>query len=204
MKARRRRAYGARGKNKGLLFVISGPSGSGKTTLTQALVRDRRLSPRLAKSISATTRPRRTGERQGRDYFFVSRVQFLRQRREKKILEWTKYLSYYYGTPREFVERKLAEGRSVVFCLDARGVRQLKKFYPRDIRTIFVVPPSLAELEKRIVRRHPTVAPEEIKNRLGLARRELSLAGKYDHRVVNIKFAQALRELKRIVRQELG
>jgi guanylate kinase len=112
-------------------------------------------------------------------------------------------LGYYYGTPGEFVERKLALGKSVVTCLDSRGVAQLKRLYPEDIRTIFVVPPSLAELERRIVRRSPKVAPGEIKNRLRLARRELSLADRHDYRIVNTKFAQAFAELKKIVKEEL-
>jgi guanylate kinase len=184
--------------------VISGPSGSGKTTLAEALAKDKRLSSRLTKSISATTRPKRTGERQGRDYFFLSRRDFLKRRRKKKILEWTRYLGYYYGTPREFVEKKLAQGVSVVSCLDSRGVAQLKRLYPKDIRTIFVVPPSLAELEKRIIRRSPKLAQKEIKNRLRLARQELFLADRYDYRIINTKFAQALKEVKSIVRKELG
>ena len=193
-----------RHKKRGLIFVISGPSGSGKTTLAAALVKDKGLAPRLAKSISVTTRPRRAGERQGLDYFFLRRQDFLRQRREKKILEWTRYLGYYYGTPREFVEGKLALGESVVFCLDSRGVAQLSRLYPEDTCTIFVIPPSLAELEQRIKRRSPQVARREVKNRLRLARRELSLADSYDYRIVNTKFSRALEDLKRIVREKLG
>lgn len=199
-----KRACRAHGAKRGLVFVISGPSGSGKTTLAAALVRDRRLAPKLTKSISVTTRPKRTGERQGRDYFFVSRGDFLRRRREKKILEWTRYLGYYYGTPEEFVERNLAQGVSVVSCLDARGVTQLKRVYPGCVRTIFVAPPSVAELERRIIGRSPQVASQEIRGRLGMARRELFLAARYDYKIVNKKFTQALKELKAIVRQELS
>ena len=191
-------------KNKGLIFVISGPSGSGKTTLAEALVKDKQLAPRLVQSISVTTRPKRPGERQGEDYFFLSRQDFLRQRRGKKILEWTRYLGYYYGTPGEFVENQLAQGKSVVFCLDSRGVSQLRKIYPEDIRTIFVIPPSLVELEQRIKRRSSQVTPGEIKRRLRLARHELSLADKYDYRIANTQFAQALSDLKKIFREELG
>ena len=190
-------------KSRGLVFVISGPSGSGKTTLAAALVQDKQLAPRLAKSISVTTRPKRTGEREDEDYFFLSREEFLQQRRAKKILEWTRYLGYYYGTPREFVEKKLAQGKSMVLSLDSRGVSQLRKLYPGDIRTIFVVPPSLAELEQRITRRSAKVAPGEIKKRLRLARRELSLADRYEYRIVNTKFTQALKDLKKIVAKEL-
>jgi guanylate kinase len=198
---RARRAHGAK---RGKVFVISGPSGSGKTTLAEALVKDKRLAPKLARSISVTTRPKRTGERQGRDYFFLSRNDFFKRRREKKILEWTRYLGYYYGTPADFVEDKLAQGISVVSCLDSRGVTQLKRAYPRGIRTVFVMPPSVAELEKRIIGRTPQVAPKEIKNRLRMARRELFLASQYDYKIVNKKFTQALKELKAIVRRELG
>ncbi len=191
------------GKNKGLIFVISGPSGSGKTTLAEALLKDKQLAPRLVQSVSLTTRPKRPGERQGEDYFFLGKQDFLRLRREKKILEWTRYLGYYYGTPGEFVENQLARGKSMVFCLDSRGVSQLRKIYPEDIRTIFVIPPSLVELEHRITRRSSQVTREEIKKRLRLARHELSLADKYDYRVANTQFAQALSDLKKIFREEL-
>jgi guanylate kinase len=201
---RKQKAERRQGEARGLIFVISGPSGSGKTTLAQALVKDKRLAPRLAKSISVTTRPRRAGERQGRDYFFLGRKEFLKKRRVKKILEWTRYLGYYYGTPREFVERKLALGKSMVFCLDSRGVAQLKKIYPEQLRTIFVIPPSLAELEQRIIRRSPKIARDEIKKRLRLAQRELSLAGRYDFRIINTRFSQALKDLKKIVIEELS
>jgi guanylate kinase len=201
---RKQKAERRQGEARGLIFVISGPSGSGKTTLAQALVKDKRLAPRLAKSISVTTRPRRAGERQGRFYFFLGRKEFLKKRRVKKILEWTRYLGYYYGTPREFVERKLALGKSMVFCLDSRGVAQLKKIYPEQLRTIFVIPPSLAELEQRIIRRSPKIARDEIKKRLRLAQRELSLAGRYDFRIINIRFSQALDALRKIVIEELG
>lgn len=200
----RRTAYGVRSKKRGLIFVISGPSGSGKTTLAAALVNDKGLAPRLAKSISATTRPKRTGEREGRDYFFLDRKEFLRRLSRKKILEWTKYLGYYYGTPAEFVENKLARGKSVVFCLDFKGVCQLKKLYPTDVRTIFVIPPSLTELKQRIVKRSPGVGRKEIEGRLRLAGGELSLAESYDYRVINTKFSQALKDLKKIIKIELG
>lgn len=190
-------------KIKGLVFVISGPSGSGKTTLAAALVKDKWLRARLVKSVSVTTRPRRMNERQKRDYFFLSRKEFFRLRQAKKILEWTKYLGYYYGTPADFVEKKLAQGKSVVLCLDFQGVLQLKEFYPKHIRTIFVIPPSPAELEQRIKKRSPKVARQEIKKRLQLARPELSLADKYDYRIVNAKFTQALVHLKKIVKKEL-
>ena len=188
----------------GSWLTFTGPSGSGKTTLAEALVKDKQLAPRLAKSISVTTRPKRTGERQGEDYFFLSRQEFLKERQAKKILEWTRYLGYYYGTPRQFVEKKLAQGESLVFCLDSRGVAQLKKVYPLDVRTIFVVCPSLAELEQRIERRSPQIARAEIKRRLRLAKQELSLARGYDFRIINTKFSQALKDLKKIVREELG
>ena len=200
---RRQKAERRQGKERGLIFIISGPSGSGKTTLAQALVKDKKLTSRLTKSISATTRPKRAGEREGRDYFFLSRSEFLKKRRLKKILEWTRYLGYYYGTPREFVERKLDRGASVVFCLDYRGVAQLKKIYPEEVRTIFVIPPSLAELEQRILKRSPQIGGDEINRRLRLAKGELSLAARYDFRITNTRFPQALKDLKKVVINEL-
>ncbi len=190
-------------KKKGLLFLISGPSGSGKTTLATALIKDKRFASKLARSVSATTRKKRYGEKDGRDYFFVSRQDFLRRRNSKKILEWTQYLGYYYGTPKEFVEGKLASGKSLVMCLDYRGLLQLKKFYARQLRTIFIIPPSIGELRRRIISRCPNIALKEIRRRLNVAKKELKFAGKYDYRLVNKQVKRALSDLKKIVQKEL-
>ncbi|HLD82400.1 MAG TPA: guanylate kinase [Candidatus Omnitrophota bacterium] len=189
---------------KGLIFVISGPSGSGKTTLLKKLLNDKALSPRLVKSISLTTRPKRSVEKEGRDYFFISRKEFQQKKRAKKLLEWTRYLGYDYATPKDFVEGNLAKGRSAALCLDLKGGARIKKLYPKNSVTIFIKPPSIAQLQERIEARCKETRRLEIKKRLGLARRELLFAGKYDYSLVNRNLGAALEELKEIVLIETG
>lgn len=185
------------------LFVISGPSGSGKTTLAHALLADRQLKRRIARSISFTTRFRRTGEKNGRDYFFITPQRFLAMRREKKILEWTRYLGYYYGTARDFVDRQLAKGRSLVLCLDLKGGAAIKKAFPDQAVTVFVKPPSIEALRQRIVGRCSRMSALELRRRLAVARVEMKAAKTYDHCVVNEDLAKAAADLKNIVLSEL-
>jgi guanylate kinase len=115
-------------KNKpGKIFVISGPSGSGKTTLLTSLIKDKKVSKLLVKSCSLTTRPKRSGEKEGKDYFFVTTPKFQSLLKAKKILEWTRYLGYYYGTPRGPLESQIQSGKCLGLCLDLKGARILKK-----------------------------------------------------------------------------
>jgi guanylate kinase len=188
-----------RQNNSGKIFVISGPSGSGKTTLLTNLIRDKKIGKLLVKSCSITTRPKRSGEREGREYFFVARQEFGRRLKEKKILEWTKYLGYYYGTLKEPLEKQLKKGKHVGLCLDLKGARIIKKIYPKKAVTIFILPPSLSELKERIQNRSRQTNPREVAQRLLLARRELQAAGKFDYCILNQNFPAALKELKSIV-----
>lgn len=187
-----------------MVFVVSGPSGSGKTTLLQGLLKDKKLSRKLAKSISLTTRPKRSNERQGRDYFFVSEKRFKQKLRAKKILEWTKYLGYYYATPKAFVDKKIAQGKHLILCLDFKGAQAVKKLYPKHAATIFVAPPSLGTLQKRIGQRCHKTRQEEIRQRLRLAKEEVRVASRYDYRIVNNKLEQAVKGLKKIILSETG
>ncbi len=187
---------------QGLVVVISGPSGVGKTTLARKLLDDPVIGRRLVKSISFTTRPRRTGERTGRDYFFITEADFKEKLKAKKILEWTKYLGYYYATSKEFVDKHLKRGRSLVLCLDFKGARKIKRFYPRQSITIFVAPPSIDELRKRITARCLKTSREEIERRLQAAAEELQNASAYDYRVLNNDIATAVRRLITIIGNE--
>jgi guanylate kinase len=190
-------------KNKpGKIFIISGPSGSGKTTLLTRLIQDKKIAKLLAKSRSLTTRPKRFGERQGKDYFFVSRDEFKRLLKAKKILEWTRYLGYYYGTPKEPVEKLLKQGRNLGLCLDLKGARILKKIYPHNTVTIFVMPPSLASLKARIEGRCRETNKQEIAQRLRLAKREMLAASRFDYGILNQNLKVALKELKKIFLKE--
>jgi len=186
----------------GKIFIISGPSGSGKTTLLTKLIQNKKIGKLLAKSRSVTTRSRRFGERQGKDYFFVTEDKFKRLLKAKKILEWTRYLGYYYGTPRELVENRLKTGKHIGFCLDLKGARVLKKIYPHNTVTIFVLPPSLNVLKARIEGRCRETNKKEITQRLLLAQREILAASQFDYRILNRNLRAAFKELKKIFLKE--
>ena len=189
---------------KGAVFVISGPSGSGKTTLLKKLLQSKTLKAKLVKSVSLTTRPRRTGEREGRDYFFVTPEQFRKARKDKKILEWTRYLGYYYATPKGYVDLQLSRGRSMALCLDLRGALRLKRIYQERTVTIFVLPPSVKALQRRIEKRCQKTKKDEICRRVRFSREELSACSRYDYCVLNSDLRQAVKELRRIVAGEIA
>ncbi|MFA5410725.1 MAG: guanylate kinase [Candidatus Omnitrophota bacterium] len=191
-------------KVKGLIFVISGPSGSGKTTLASNIVKDKTLRKKLRKPVSFTTRFRRSKEKNGRDYFFISEKEFQKQRRGKKILEWTKYLGYYYATPRDFIERELKKGRHIILCLDLKGALKVKRLYSGNTITFFIMPPSLRELHKRIKKRCKRTKHEEVRRRLGLARREIQAARRYDYCLVNKNLREVTGRLKRIILNKIS
>jgi guanylate kinase len=186
-------------KSKGFIFIISGPSGSGKTTILNGLLKDKSLKKRLVKSISFTTRPRRSNERDRKDYFFLNRREFLSRLKEKKILEWTRYLGYYYGTPKELVETQLAAAKSVLLCLDLKGASRIRQLYPEVTVRIFIMPPSLHELPLRIEKRCQQTKKEEVFKRIKLARREVRASKAYDHCLINDKLDNAIKALKDIV-----
>jgi len=191
-------------KQQGLIFVVSGPSGSGKSTLVDELLKDRCLKKKLVKSVSFATRPKRSGERDKKDYFFISNKAFKAKLAAEKILEWTKYLRYYYGTPREFVEEQFKKGKHLILCLDYRGVSQLRRILPQNTVAVFILPPSLEALRRRIAKRCHLTREQEIRQRLRLAAKELALAQKYDYRVKNSDLRQATRVLKKIILSEIN
>ena len=195
----------AKRQNKlGKIFVISGPSGSGKTTLLTSLIQDKKIGKLLVKSCSVTTRPKRSQEREAKEYFFVTLLEFRRLLKAKKILEWTRYLGYYYGTLKEPLEKQLKGSKNVGLCLDLKGVRILKKIYPKNTVTIFVLPPSLSVLKERIQNRCRYTNQLEVARRMLLARRELQAAGKFDYCILNQNLPAALKELKNIFLRESG
>lgn len=191
------------GAIKGLIFVISGPSGSGKTTLLKNLLKDRQLKKKLTKSVSFTTRPKRSGEREKRDYFFITEPQFKQELKAKKILEWTRYLGYYYATPRDFVEKQLKKDKHIILCLDLKGASRVKRLYPGNTVLIFIIPPSLGTLRERIGRRCNKTKKEEIRKRLKLAKAELRACRRYDYCLVNKNLQQAVKELGGLMLTEI-
>ncbi len=192
------------GKKRGMIFVISGPSGSGKTTLAEALLKDKLLKASLVKPAAFTTRPKRSTEKNGEHYYFIGVKDFRRELASKKILEWTRYLGYYYATSKKLIERYLRRGKHIILCLDLKGARRIKKIYPLNTVTIFVLPPSLRVLRERISLRCKGTCQREIKDRLALAKRELLSADGYDFRVVNKNLWCAVKELRRIILEKTG
>ena len=181
------------------LFVVTGPSGAGKGTLIRKLVAGR---PDLAVAVSATTRARRPGEEDGRDYHFLSGEEFQRRVDAGDFLEHVDYVSgHRYGTLREEVDRILGSGRSVVLELETHGAKEVQASLP-DAVTIFIEAPSFAELERRL-RDRATERAGEIGERLELARRQAEEAGDFDHVVTNDDVGRAVEELGAIVDRAL-
>lgn len=184
---------------KGKLFVVSAPSGSGKTTLCNRLLNDR-LD--VVRSISATTRPPRPGEKDGVDYHFVSERRFANMVRRRAFLEYEENFGYFYGTPRKPVDRLLERGKNVLLNIDVKGAMKVRRAYPRASVLIFILPPSMGALKKRLHLRKADSA-ETISTRLKIAREEMAYRGRYDHRVINDKLEPAYRRLKNIVVSEI-
>lgn len=181
-------------KRQGRIIVISAASGSGKTTLCKRLLRE---CKNLVFSRSLTTRPARKGERNKKDYIFISKKEFMECRRAGKFLEWARVFGNYYGTPEEFVEKKLREGKDVVLVIDVQGAFQVKAKRP-DAVLIFILPPSLGEIRNRLIERK-TDRPAQIKLRLKVAAREIARAKEYDYVVVNDDLDAAVARLKEII-----
>jgi guanylate kinase len=182
-----------------LLFVVTGPSGAGKGTLIRALLERR---PDFALAVSATTRPQRAGEVDGRDYYFLTEDEFVRRIEADEFLEHVVYVGGRYGTLRSEVERILRSGRSCVLELETEGARTVRDARPGAV-TIFVKPPSFAELERRL-RERARESSGEIGERLEVARRQMEEAGEFDHAIVNDDLARAVDELERVLDGELA
>ncbi|MFH1577526.1 MAG: guanylate kinase [Candidatus Omnitrophota bacterium] len=184
---------------KGFIFVISGPSGSGKTTIAKRLLQQPQLKGKLIKPASFTTRPKRQGERQGRDYFFVSKTEFQGLLKAKKILEQTRYLSYDYGTSRSAVQRAIKNGLHAILCLDIKGASFIKQTYPKRAITIFVKIPSLSVAKQRILSRSNKTTAEEVRRRMQLAKKELTHVKRYNYCLLNDNLNKAIREAREII-----
>jgi guanylate kinase len=185
---------------RGRLFVVTGPSGAGKGTLIRGLLR-RRSDLRIA--ISATTRPRRPGEEEGREYYFMDEAEFARRVDEGEFLEHVVYVSgHRYGTLNSEVERIRKSGRSCVLELETQGAKEVEVRRP-DTVSIFIAAPSFAELERRL-RERATESAGEIGERLELARRQVGEAADFDYVVVNDDVERAIEEIGRIVDVEVS
>lgn len=180
-------------RSRGNLFVVSGPSGVGKDTLLNAVLSQ---LEGVVRSVSATTRPPREGEKEGVDYFYLSPTQFEEAIAAGRFLEHARYGENLYGTPKEPVEQKRAQGVDVVLKIEVQGALQVKRACPEAI-LIFIAPPSLEELERRLTQRG-TEDRERIAERLRIAKSELALLPHYDYCVVNDSLEKATVHLRAI------
>lgn len=184
-------------KPQGVLLVLSGPSGAGKGTICHKL-REKRND--LSYSVSATTRAPRKGEVDGKDYFFITIDRFKEMIANDEMLEYAEIYGNYYGTPKPYVMNILDQGKDVVLEIDPQGALQIKKHFP-DAVFVFIVPPSLDELTKRIYNRG-TDSEEVIKRRLSAATSELEYASKYDYIIVNDEVEKATNKVSNIIDAE--
>ena len=185
-------------ERRGLMFVLSSPSGAGKTTLSRMLI-DK--MPGLKMSVSATTRPMRPGETDGRDYFFVDKPKFEAMVKKRELLEWATVFDNRYGTPRAPVEAALSAGQDVLFDIDWQGTQQLREKARADVVSVFILPPSAADLEKRLHTRAQD-SDEVIRGRMSRATHELSHWAEYDYIVVNQNVDEAFAEVQSILKAE--
>jgi guanylate kinase len=185
-------------ERRGLMFVLSSPSGAGKTTLSRLLM-ERMKGLRM--SVSATTRPMRPGEIEGNDYLFVDHARFEEMVKRHELLEWATVFDNRYGTPRWPVDAALAAGQDVLFDIDWQGTQQLREKARADVVSVFILPPSAADLEKRLHSRAQD-SHEVILGRMSRASHEMSHWAEYDYIVINHEVEAAFAEVQSILKAE--
>jgi guanylate kinase len=200
--ARAARQRSNRGKHRiarrGLMFVLSSPSGAGKTTLSRLLLRGDR---NVELSVSVTTRPKRRGEVEGRDYHFIDRARFDAMVASSALLEWAEVFGHRYGTPRQPVVAALRAGRDVLFDIDWQGTQQLRETARHDLVSVFILPPSVRELERRLKTRAQD-SHDVIGARMAKAAGEMSHWPEYDYVIVNKDKDHAFAEVRAILAAE--
>ena len=185
-------------ERRGLMLVLSSPSGAGKTSLSRSLLE---VEPDIALSVSATTRPRRPGEVEGKHYYFLSPQDFSTYVNKSHFLEYAKVFGYYYGTPATPVKERLTNGQDVLFDIDWQGTQQLKDAARDDFVSVFILPPSTAELERRLLIRAQD-SKEIVAMRMSKASDEMSHYPEYDYIVVNHDLASSVEAVRNILNAE--
>ena len=185
-------------ERRGLMFVLSSPSGAGKTTLSRLLIE---RMPGLRMSVSATTRPMRPGEVNGKDYSFVDKATFDAMAKADELLDWATVFDNSYGTPRGPVEAALSAGQDVLFDIDWQGTQQLRQKARADVVSVFILPPSAADLERRLHSRAQD-SDEVIRKRMSRASHEMSHWAEYDYIVINHDVDEAFAEVQSILKAE--
>jgi guanylate kinase len=185
-------------ERRGLLMVLSSPSGAGKTTLARRLIE---ADAEIAMSVSVTTRPPRPGETDGRDYNFIDDKRFVRMREGDELLEWARVFDNFYGTPRAPVEAAIKSGRDILFDIDWQGAQQLSEKMKHDVVRVFILPPSVTALERRLQTRAQD-SVEVVRRRMEAASAEISHWPEYDYVIVNANIDGSLAGLKAILTAE--
>lgn len=181
----------------GLLLVVSGPAGVGKGTVV-SLAQERNSD--IVFSVSMTSREPRPGEKDGENYFFVSREKFLEMVNENMLLEWVEYCGNFYGTPRLYIEEQLEQGNIVLLEIEVEGARNIKQQYPECV-SVFITPPTVTELRKRITKRG-TESPEIIEKRMQRAIKELEHMDNYDYIIKNESVEESVKQFLEIIEKE--
>ncbi|HOK18569.1 MAG TPA: guanylate kinase [Caldisericia bacterium] len=183
-----------------MLIVISGPSGSGKGTIIKEVIK--KISD-LIYSVSYTTRPKREGEIEGKDYFFISEDEFEKLIDEDFFIEWAKVYDYYYGTSKEFVIENLRDGKDVILEIEIQGAKKIREIYDKKNAVfIFIAPPDFKELERRIMNRKRGETEEEIKKRMDFAKKEIEESKNYDYIIINDNINKAVKKIINIINKE--
>jgi guanylate kinase len=198
MRAGGTREHEASVARRGMMLVLSSPSGAGKTTLSRMLLE---VDPAVDLSVSVTTRPQRPGEVDGRHYHFIERPRFDAMVRDSELLEWAEVFGHRYGTPRAPVEAALARGRDVLFDIDWQGTQQLREKVRSDLVSVFVLPPTMPELERRLKTRAQD-QHDVILTRMAKAADEMSHWAEYDYVIINRDLDRAFSELHAILAAE--
>ena len=185
-------------QRRGLMFVLSSPSGAGKTTIARKLLAE---DDEIAMSVSFTTRPKRPGEVGGRDYHFVTKDEFDRMVEAEEFLEWAEVFGHHYGTPKAQIKAGLKEGQDFLFDIDWQGTQQLYQRMETDVVRVFLLPPSIEQLEDRL-RSRGTDSEEVIEGRMSRARDEISHWDGYDYVVINDDVDECFEQVHEILRSE--
>lgn len=185
---------------KNVILILVGPSGAGKSSFLDRALED---YPQLRDVITCTTREMRAGESDGSPYFFINKSRFQELIQKDHFVEWAEVHGNLYGVPENQIHEAWGQGQAVIMDIDIQGARTLKSKFPQSV-SIFILPPSIAELRQRITKRAGGTPPTDLDLRMQNAEREMATAGEFNHRIVNEDFETCYKEIKKIIEESLG